>query len=263
MLLSKEQKQFIKKNRYKKIVVFSIQVIILFTFLFLWEYASRNNLINTFIFSSPSRVLQCIIDLYTRGELLGHIYTTLYETAIAFITGIGLGFIIAILLFSFPILYKIVEPFLTMLNSLPKVALGPMLIIWFGANTNSIIIMALLINVIISIMNILNGFANTESIKIKMLKSLHANKIQILTNLIIPNSYTTIISSLKINISMTLIGVIMGEFLVSKAGIGYLIIYGTQVFNLNLVIAGVVLLGIISFVLYKLISFIERILIKS
>lgn len=263
MSLSKEQRKFIKKNRQKKLIILGVQFIILFAFLFLWEYAAKHNLINTFIFSSPSNVIKCIVDLYTRGELLRHIFTTLAETATAFTLGIGLGFIIAIILYSFPILYKIVEPFLTMLNSLPKVALGPMLIIWFGANTNSIIIMALLINVIISIMNILNGFINTEAIKIKMLKSLHANKIQILTKLIIPNSYTTIISSLKINISMTLVGVIMGEFLVSKAGIGYLIIYGTQVFNLNLVIAGIALLGIISFVLYKLISFIERILIKS
>ena len=150
-----------------------------------------------------------------------------------------------------------------MLNSLPKVALGPILIIWFGANTESIIIMALLINGIISIMNILNGFNNTETIKIKMLQSLHANKMQVLKYLIIPNSYRTIISSLKINISMTLIGVIMGEFLVSKAGIGYLIIYGTQVFNLDLVMTGIVLLCIISFVLYKFISTLENILIKS
>lgn len=263
MLLSKEQKNFLKKHYLKKLFVFLLQIAILISLLSLWQYAADKKIINTFIFSSPKNIIICIKDLYYNNNLFIHIYTTLYETIIAFVLGISIGFIVAIILYMFPILYKIVEPFLTMLNSLPKVALGPILIIWFGANTKSIIIMALLINVIISIMNILNGFNNTETIRVKMLKSLHANKIQLLTKLIIPSSYTTIISSLKINISMTLIGVIMGEFLVSKAGIGYLIIYGTQIFNLNLVLSGIVLLGIISFILYKIISFIERILIKS
>ena len=96
-----------------------------------------------------------------------------------------------------------------------------------------------------------------------MIKSFKANKFQILTKLIIPSSYKTIISSLKLNISMSLIGVIMGEFLVSKAGIGYLIIYGTQVFNLSLVMAGILILVVISYILYKIITFIESRLIKK
>ena len=263
MSLSSNQKKFVRNHYIKCFVVLSIQLFILSFFIGLWEFLAKNNLINTFIFSSPSSIIDCFIDLYKNNNLFIHIYTTLYETIIAFICGIGLGFIVAIILYLCPFLYKVIEPFLTMLNSLPKVALGPILIIWFGANTESIIIMALLINGIISIMNILNGFNNTETIKIKMLQSLHANKMQVLKYLIIPNSYRTIISSLKINISMTLIGVIMGEFLVSKAGIGYLIIYGTQVFNLDLVMTGIVLLCIISFVLYKFISTLENILIKS
>ena len=150
-----------------------------------------------------------------------------------------------------------------MINSLPKVALGPLIIIIFGANIKSIIVMALLINLIISIITIYNGFINIDEQKIKMIKSFKANKYQILTKLIIPSSYKTIISSLKLNISMSLIGVIMGEFLVSKAGIGYLIIYGTQVFNLSLVMAGILILVIISYILYKIITFIENKLIKK
>ena len=145
-----------------------------------------------------------------------------------------------------------------MINSLPKVALGPIIIIWAGANTNSIIVMALLINLIVSILNIYNGFLGVDETKIKLLKSFGANKIQILKHLIIPESKRTIISSLKINISMTLIGVIMGEFLVSKKGIGYLIIYGTQVFNLTLVMAGILVLIVLSFLIYEVVSFIEK-----
>ena len=145
-----------------------------------------------------------------------------------------------------------------MLNSLPKVALGPIIIIWTGANTKSIITMALLINLIISIITIYNGFLNTDIYKIKLLKSFKANKFQILTKVVIPSSYSTIISSLKINISMSLIGVITGEFLVSKKGLGYLIIYGTQIFNLNIVMSGIIILIFISFILYEIMGLIEK-----
>ncbi|MGM9834831.1 MAG: ABC transporter permease [Bacilli bacterium] len=263
MLLSSDQKKFLRTQKKKKIIIFLAQLLLLGIILFGWETLAKYKIINPFIFSSPSRVYDTIKELLINGNLITHILTTLKEIFIAFFLGIIIGFTTAIILYICPILNKILEPYLTMLNSLPKVALGPILIIWFGANTKAIIIMALLINIIISIVNILNGFNSTEEIKIKMMKSLHASKSQILFKLVIPNSYNVIISSLKINISMTLIGVIMGEFLVSKAGIGYLIIYGTQVFNLNLVMAGIVLLGIISFIIYKVISFIESILIKS
>lgn len=263
MSLSLEQKKFLKKQRINKVIIFCTQIFLVITFLFIWQFLSDKKIINSFIFSSPKNVVNCFIELLNSNNLFIHIYTTLKEVLISFLLGIVLGFIIAIILYNFKTLNRIVEPFLTMLNSLPKVALGPMIIIWCGANTNSIIIMALLISVITSVINILNGFNSVDELKIKMLKSLGAKKLQILAYIIIPNSYQTIISTLKINIAMTLIGVIMGEFLVSKAGIGYLIIYGTQVFNLDLVITGIALLAIISFILYKLIATIERILIKS
>lgn len=206
MSLSNSQKAFLKKIKRNKIIVISIQLFLLVTFILGWELLARYQLINSFIYSSPSKIINCFVDLYQANNLFVHIYTTLYEVFISFLIGISIGFIVALLIYIFPLLYKVLEPFLTMLNSLPKVALGPILIIWFGANIQSIIIMALLINVIISIFNIYNGFQSIEPIKIKMMQSLHANKWQILRYVVIPNSYHTIISSLKINISMTLIG---------------------------------------------------------
>ena len=157
-----------------------------------------------------------------------------------------------------PTLKKIFDPFLTLINSLPKVSLGPLLIIWLGANTMSIIVMSLLINTIVSLISIYNGLINTDPYKIKMFQTFKATKYQILFYLVIPHNKENIISSLKLNISMSLIGVIMGEFLVSKAGIGYLILYGTQVFNLNLVMSGIILIMIISFIIYEIINIIEK-----
>ncbi|MCI8575485.1 MAG: ABC transporter permease [Bacilli bacterium] len=258
MSMSKEQKQFIRKKRNQKILVVFIQLFLVIFFLGMWEYSANKKIINPFIFSSPSRILECIVTTYQSGDLILHIFTTFYETILAFVIGISLGFIIAIILYEFPLIAKIVEPFLTMLNSLPKVALGPMIIIWTGANTKSIIVMALLINLIVSILNIYNGFLGTDANRLKLMKTFQTSKSQTLFYLVIPSSKNTIVSSLKLNISMTLIGVIMGEFLVSKKGIGYLIIYGTQVFNLNIVMSGILILVVMSFLLYECVSLFEK-----
>ena len=158
---------------------------------------------------------------------------------------------------------RVLDPYLTILNSLPKVSLGPIIIIWAGANQNSIILMALLISVISTIISVYVGFNNTNKNSIRLLQSFKANKFQIFTKVVFPSNINTIISSLKINLSMTFVGVIMGELLVSKQGLGYLINYGSQVFNTNLVITGVILLGILTSVLYFLILFIENKLKKE
>lgn len=263
MNMTNKQKEFLKKNKIYKLKVIFYQILIVISFIFLWEILSNNNIINSFIFSSPSKIIKTIINLAIDNNLFNHIFITLEEVLISFSLGIILGFIIAVILYEIPILSDILDPFLTMINSLPKVALGPLIIIIAGANMKSVIIMALLINLIISIISIYNGFKNVSKEKLKLITSFNATKIQTLTLLIIPSSYSSIISSLKLNISMSLIGVIMGEFLVSKEGIGYLIIYGTQVFNLSLVFSGILILVIISFLLYKIIFSLEKRLLKK
>ncbi|MBQ6841445.1 MAG: ABC transporter permease subunit [Bacilli bacterium] len=258
MYHSKNQKEFIKKRKKEKRIILLTQISIIAIIILGWELLTYFEIINSFIYSSPSKIMLTIKDLAITGNLLSHIITTLSEVLIAFTLGIILGFIISVIFYEYPLIAKIFDPFLTVLNSLPKVALGPIIIIIAGANTKSIIIMALLINLIVSITTIYNGFLNTDKTKIKMFTTFKASKTQILSKLVIPNSYTTIISSLKLNIALTLIGVITGEFLVSKKGIGYLIIYGTQVFNLDLVMSGILLLLIISYILYKLVITLEK-----
>lgn len=260
--MSKEQKEFLRKRKIQKITIAFWQFLILFFLLIIWELLSRNEIINPFIFSSPTKVVKCIYDLYLNNNLFNNIWITIYETLIAFVIGLILSLLISIILYLYNNIYKILDPFLTCLNSLPKVALGPMIIIIAGANMRSIILMAILINLIVCVVVITNGFYNTDKNKLKLLKSFGANKFQILRYLVIPGSYKTIISSFKLCISMSLIGVISGEFLVSKGGLGYLIIYGTQVFNLDLVISGILLLVIISYILYKIVEWIEKKLAK-
>ena len=235
-----------------------MQILITLIFFLSWELLSRYNFINSFIFSSPTKIIRCLIDLHLDNNLWHHIWTTLKEIFVAFSIGSAIGFCLAVVFYQFPTCKKIFDPFLTLTNSLPKVSLGPLLIIWLGANTKSIIVMALLINTIVTLITIYNGLINTDPYKIKLFKIYKASNYQILTKLIIPHNREVIVSSLKLNISMSLIGVVMGEFLVSRAGIGYLILYGTQVFNLTLVMSGIVLIIIISFILYQSISLLEK-----
>ena len=263
MSYSKERLKYLKKRKKEKIIVFSMQILLFIASIFLWELFARLKIINTFLTSSPSKIITTLVNLYNTNNLFNHISITVYETILSFILSILIGIVVASILWWNNLLSKIIDPYLTILNSLPKVALGPIIIIWIGANMNSIIFMALLISSIISIITIYNGFKNTDIEKIKLMKSLNATKFQIYTTLILRGNIDTIISSLKINISMCLIGVIMGELLVSKEGIGYLIMYGSQVFNLNLVMTGVVLLVIISCILYYLISYLEKKLVRN
>lgn len=262
-MYSREHKLYLRKIRLNKLFVHFTQILVLLLFIFLWEYLSRNNIINSFIYSSPTKVFNTIVELYFDNNLFNHIWVTIYETVISFMLATIVGTIIAIILWYSKFLYKVLDPYLTILNSLPKVALGPIIIIIFGANINSIIIMALLISLIITITQVYSGFINTDKNMIKLMESFGASKWQILRYLVIPYNYHVIISSLKINVSMSLVGVIMGEFLVSKEGIGYLINYGSEVFNLNLVFAGIVILIIVSYLMYLLVMYIEKVLIRN
>lgn len=205
--MSKEHLIYLKKIKREKIIVLFFQIFILTSFLLIWEICSSKKIINPFIFSSPSNIILTIKNLFLEYHLIHHILTTLYETLLAFILGMIFSFIIAVLLYEFKILNKIVDPYLTMLNSLPKVALGPLIIIIVGANTKSIIVMALLINLIVGIITIYNGFNNIDADFIKLFKTFKASKTDTLFKLTIPATYKTIISSLKLNISMTLIGI--------------------------------------------------------
>ena len=257
-MYSREHLDYLKNIKKNKFFILLAQISIIILFLIIWQMLATFKLINTFIFSSPKQVIETIFNLYKQKNLFNHIWVTIYETILSFSIATILGTFIATILWWFKSLYKIIEPYLTILNSLPKVALGPIIIIWFGAGIKSIIFMALLISLIITIINVYDGFNSINNNKIRLMKSLGAKKYQLFFKLILPNSISNIISALKINVSMSLIGVIMGEFLVSKKGIGYLILYGSQVFNLSLVISGIFILCIVASIMYYLVCLLEK-----
>lgn len=263
MIMNEEHKKYLKNLRLSTAKVILCQIFIFILFITLWQVLSDKKIINSFLCSSPKKVIETIINLWNTNGLLIHIWVTLKEILISFIIGSLIGIIFAFILWWSPFISKVLDPYLTILNSLPKVALGPIIIIWAGANEKSIIIMALLISVISTIISVYIGFKQTNKTSIKLLKSFKANKFQIFSMVVLPSSIDIIISSLKINLSMTFVGVIMGELLVSKEGLGYLINYGSQVFNINLVMTGIILLCILTSILYFLVLFLEKKLKKE
>lgn len=240
-------------NKKGKLQVRFFQFFILFFFIFIWEFTARLGLIDTFIVSSPYRILGVMRNDY----ILFHVWVTTRSTIIGFVLGASLGLIISGILWLSPFLSRVMAPFLVVLNALPKIALGPVIIIWVGASERAIITMALAISLIVTILEMLNGFVNTDKELIKMLKTFGAKKYQIFWRIVMPYNKSTLFSSLKINIGLSLVGVIAGEFLVSRAGLGYLIVYGGQVFQMDLVMASVVILAVLAAILYGFISLIE------
>ena len=259
---SKEHVCFVKKTKRETAFVWVMRFAVLAIILGLWELFARVGIIDSFISSSPSKIAVTIAQLTTENNLFYHMGITLYETVLGFIIAVGLGYVIALILWWSERTRRILEPYIVVLNSLPKIALGPIIIVWCGSGNKAIIFMAILIGIIVAIITMLNGFLSTDKNKILLLKSMGANKMQILTKLVIPGSLPTLISMLKISVGMAWIGSIMGEYLVSRAGLGYLIVYGGQVFKLDLVMAATVVLCILATLMYSLIATLEKIIIK-
>ncbi len=260
---SSEHLLYLKKERRNKNIIIGGRILVLLVFLGLWELLTVTKAIDSFIYSSPSRIVKMLIQLFQEGNILRHTFVTLYETILAFVISMVVGTIIAILLFSSERARNILEPYLVILNSLPKVALGPLIIVWFGAGTKAIVVMGFLICIIITIVSLLNSFMAVSKEKILLLKTLGATRWQILTKLVIPESLPSFISVLKINVGMSWVGTIMGEYLVSKAGLGYLIVYGGYIFKLDLVMTAILILCLLAGLMYLLVSIFEKLLIKK
>jgi len=227
-----------------------------------WEVLARIGVIDSFIMSQPTRILRTLVNL-SNNNLLRHIGVTCFETIIGFTIGVMLGVLIAFILWWSDFLSKIFAPYLVVLNALPKIALGPVIIVWVGAGMQAVIVMALAISLIVTILEMLNGFKNTDPDLIKMIEAFGASRIQTFVKIIFPSNLHTLFNCLKINIGLSLVGVIAGEFLVSREGIGYLIVYGGQVFRMDLVMTSVVILAVIATLFYYGINIFERIVTRA
>jgi NitT/TauT family transport system permease protein len=250
--------KYLKKQKKDKIYIKITQISLLIVFILLWELLSKYNIIDSFIFSRPSKIIKLLYKYISTNEIFKHIYISSIETILGLFIGTIFGIIVAFIMWYFKFLARILEPYLIILNALPKTALAPIIIILFGTNMKGIVVVSISLSLIITIISAYNHFINVDFNKIKMLKSFNANKIQIFKYLILPINRYNIFNIIKINIGMSFIGVIVGEFIVSRKGIGYLINYGSQVFNMDLVYMGVLVLCILTIFIYIILKLIEK-----
>lgn len=261
-VLSPERERYLRERTRSRNTIRLLRISILVAFFGLWELAARVGWIDSFIMSSPTRMMSTIKNLYETGELFAHVGISCWETVVGFSLGTLLGSLIAVALWLSPFLSKVLDPYLVVLNSLPKTALGPIFIVWIGAGPASIIAMTLAISLVVTILDVHNGFLATDPEKVRLMKTLGANRAQILMKLVLPANFPTLINALKVNVGLSWVGVIMGEFLVSRAGLGYLIVYGSQVFKMDLVMATVIILAVAAAVMYQCVLWLEKALKK-
>lgn len=260
---SKEHQVFLRRLKVKHYTVRAVQLLLLVGFFVLWEVAAANGWVNAFITSRPSRAWQTALDLARNGDLWVHLTWTVGETVAGFTIGTLIGILVAIVLWWSDFVSRVLDPYIVVLNSVPKVALGPIFVVWLGTNVTAVIAMAIAISVIVTIMMVHNGFKTVDPNKIKLMRTFGATKRQILTKVVLPASIPTMIAALKVSVGLSLVGTIVGEFLASRAGLGYLIVYGGQIFNMSLVMASIIMLSIVSVALYYLVSMIEARIVKG
>ena len=256
--VSAEHSAFLKKIRRKKIAINVFRVAILVALISLWEICAHFCIIDPFITSSPSRIIATIGTLYQNGSLFYHVGITLIETLIGFVIAVVVGYLTAVVLWASDGARRVLEPYIVVLNSLPKIALGPLIIIWMGTGYTAIIFMTVIVCIIVCIMNSLTGFLEVDKTMLTLMKSMGANKFVTFTKLILPASIPSLMNTLKVAVGLSWIGSIMGEYIVSRAGLGYLIVYGGQVFKLDLVMSATIILCALAGGMYGIIALIEK-----
>ena len=260
--LSTGHRHYLRHYHFHRLLVIFFRIFLLTGFLFLWEFCASHQIIDSFIFSSPSKIMNVLLLMISDHSIFLHLGVPLYETFVSFFLVIFVSILFAILLWYSNNLSEILEPYLVVLNSLPKSALAPLLIVWLGATKTTIIVTGMSVAIFGSILNLYTSFRSTDPGKIKLIYTLRGNHLHVLTKVILPYSIPAIISNMKVNIGLCLVGVIIGEFLAAKEGLGYLIIYSSQVFKMDWLLMSICILCVFAIFLYALIDFGEKLYFK-
>lgn len=260
---SAAHRRYLRRRRLRSVLVAATQLVLLVGIVAGWEWAARTGRLNPFIFSMPSRIWETTARMTTQGDLLVHLGATVSRTLLGFGLATLMGVAFASLLWWFPFLARVLDPYLVVLNSVPKVSLGPLFIVWIGMNVRSVLAMTVAISIVVTIVILHTAFRETDPNKILLLRSFGASRRQVFSKVVFPAAVPTLIGAVKVNIGLAWVGTVMGEFLVSGTGLGYLIIYGGQVFNMTLVMSSIVLLLIVSTVIYYAVDYAERRLLRK
>jgi NitT/TauT family transport system permease protein len=253
---------YLSKQKRRLFLIRFSQILLLAVFLGGWELSAALYWVDPMLTSRPSQIILSFIEMAVQGEILYHTWITAQETIIGIVISMMIGTLLAIVFWWSTFCSKVLDPYVVVLNALPKVALGPIFYIWLG-DRMSIYGMAIAISLIVTVIMVESGFKEINNSKLKLMESFGATRWQMLRMVLLPASIPNFIATLKVNVGLTLVGVIMGEFLSSKAGLGFLIIYGGQVFQMSLVMTSITLLAIVSVILYGLVTYMGKVLQKK
>ena len=231
---------------------------IIAVFLLIWEISANAGLIDPFFFSSPSRVFKSFVTLYRENSLPAHIGITLLETLLSFLLVFGISMAAATILWYSEKASAVLEPYLVVLNSLPKSALAPLFIVWLGTGIKTIIVAGISVAIFGAVISLYTGFSLTEPEKCMLITTLGGTRRQIFCKVVLPSNVLLVLSTMKVNIGLSLVGVVIGEFLAARRGLGYLIIYGSQTFKMSMVITSIVILCVIAMLLYLGLQLVEH-----
>jgi NitT/TauT family transport system permease protein len=254
-------RHFLRNHRRRKSLILGVQLLLLVSVFTFWQVGADIRLWDPVLTSTPSTVWTTFLTQATKGTIWPHIWVTLQETVFSFVAGMVLGIGIAVVIWWSPFISRVLDPYLVIANATPKVAFGPILFAWLGA-TWSVYGMAISISLIVTIMMVYTGFSEVSQDKVKLLRTFGASRRQVLTKVILPASVPILISTAKVCVGLTLVGVVMGEFLAASAGLGYLIVYGSQIFQMSLVMTSICVLIVLSALLYGAVSLTENYIVR-
>ena len=252
------QQEYLASQLRQKNMIRTWRIMLLVLILSLWELSARLGFIDRFIFSSPTLIVKCLISMIQDKSIFVHTGVTLAETLVSFAVCTAAGLACALFLWASPTAAGILEPFLVLLNSLPKSALAPLLIVWLGNNMTPIVTAAVSVAVFGSILTLYSSFCQTDDDKIRLIRSLGGTRSDVLFKVLLPGSLPLLINNMKVNIGLCLVGVIIGEFLSARAGLGYLITYSAQTFTMTVLMTSIMVLCLLSWLLYQAIACAEK-----
>lgn len=249
--------KWLARQRREKTLVLASRLLLLAAFFGLWEILAKTKVVNPMLTSYPSALWPTFVELLHNGNLLTHTWATFKATVVGFVLSMVFGIAIAAGLWWSRFANKVLDPFLVVANAMPKIAFVPIFYIWLGSEY-SVYGMAVAIAIFVTIMVAYEGFQSTDPNKIKLATTLGASRAQVLRMVVLPGSVPTLIAALKMNIGLSLVGVIVGEFQSASEGLGFLIVNGSQVFKLNIVMTAIVVLALMSALMYLVIARVEH-----
>lgn len=252
---------YLRHRRRERVFVVLVQLVLLVLVLVLWQVGARQSWWDPILTSTPSTVWSLFTEMVASGDIWQHVWATLSATLVSFVLSMLLGTAIATVLWWSPFVERVIDPYLVVLNAMPKIALGPILLVWLGAS-RSVYGMAIIISLVVTVIMAYTGFTEVDANKVKVVRTFGGNKLQVFRKVILPGSVPTLLAAVKVNLGLTLVGVIVGEFLASTSGLGYLILYGSQIFRMSLVMMSIVLLAVLSALLYGTVMVAERLLFR-